>query len=161
MSKIMRDYVLFTLAFVLAVGFWGSVIFVCRRKWRQAWSLESARLNALAQQRANRSREEFLEFFRNRKVPDSIANHVFSFFQESVAVHVRNFSVLPGDEIEAVYHVDIEDVELEVEKWAKHWNLKLPTPDGTQKQCIVKTVEDLLLFLAACPSRAGSAHRKK
>ena len=140
----MPDSVLFYLAAV-SVVFWGSLFLL----WWWSGNQNRSRIRALARARAGVSREHFIEHFRDREIPEVILAHVYAFFQGIMAAEVKNFPILPEDEIEKVYLLDMEDLEFEVIEWARKWKLKLPDAES-EHVYPVKTVEDLVKFLSSC-----------
>jgi hypothetical protein len=99
----------------------------------------------LIRQRPGQNKETFVAFFQNRKIPSLILYAVYDYFQGLMG---EDFPVLPKDKIADLSN----DFDLEIQGLVKKCGRKLPAKHRYEDTIQLDTVEELVVFLAACPS---------
>ena len=133
-----------SLAFALA--FWATIV----RAWQKASVREAARIDALARERQGQTAEQFARYFEERGIDAKLAAAVYALIQGLVPSTGKNgFPVHPADLIED-YGIDSEDLDFEVWDLARRRHLALPIGRSLAEGSPIRTVEDLVFFLATC-----------
>ncbi|MFO0964134.1 MAG: hypothetical protein U0793_00920 [Gemmataceae bacterium] len=150
---LISEIALWALAICWFVGFWTTVVLLMRRSERR----EIARRQALAEARSSIGPDLFLDHFRRRDVDERIVVTVYGYFRKWMGM--AKFPVIPEDDIEEIHRIDPEDLSDNVLRWLACWSLRLPTQGELQAQKPVKTIEDLVLYLATLRKATPKARR--
>ena len=101
----------------------------------------------LAKTRSGLGFEDFVAYFSGEDIPLYKLREVYNYFQNWQ--YVKNFPVLPNDDLYKVYGIVDEDVDDAVIELAERWRVKLPaTFDGLEP---VRTVGDIVHLLNRLP----------
>ena len=106
------------------------------------------RQRKLAQVREGQGFNEFAAYFSGEDIPLYKLREVYRYFQDEQTV--KNFPVNPTDDCCDVYGICEDDLDDAVEDLAKAWRVKLPDPAEARRLPPVRTVADLVRFLACC-----------
>jgi hypothetical protein len=104
------------------------------------------RQRKLAQAREGQGFNEFAPYFSGEGIPLYKLREVFLYFQNWQTV--KNFPVNADDDICGVYGICDEDLDDAVEELAKAWGVQLLDPAESLRMPPVRTVADLVRFLA-------------
>lgn len=149
---ILQEWFLTIVGITLAIGFWGSVLLALRRFTAGA----NERLVALANARPGQTLEEFKDYSEIRGVKSELAVAVYAMLQELIpSPHKQPFAISPEDLINE-YGIDEDDVYFAIIDIARRFRLVLPKAEQASTCNPMRSVEDIVLFLAACPSRRRS-----
>ena len=106
----------------------------------------------LAKTRSGLVFEDFVAYFSGEDIPLYKLREVYDYFQNWQ--YVKNFPVLPNDDLYKVYGIVDEDVDDAVIELAERWRVKLPaTFDGLEP---VRTVGDIVRLLKRLPPKNES-----
>lgn len=120
----------------------GVAVFLAANLWMHY------RQRRLAQVREGQGFNEFAAYFEGEGIPLYRLRDVFIYFQDWQTV--KDFPVSAEDDIGDVYGICDEDLDDAVEDLAKAWRVKLPDPAEARRLPPVRTVADLVRFLAGC-----------
>jgi len=105
------------------------------------------RAQKLADSRRGQGLQDFTVYFSGKDIPEDKLRLVYDYFQEWQSV--KNFPVLPNDDLSKVYGIVDDDVDDAVIELADRWGATLPvTFDGLQP---VRTVADVVHLLNKLP----------
>lgn len=96
------------------------------------------------------SKEEFLRFFAQRRVPELLSQAVLRSLQDGMLT--RDFPVRPNDRLYEVYGIADSDLDDLVQELAELSGYDLPQSLDYRVEPIV-TVEDLILFVSSFPKK--------
>jgi len=101
----------------------------------------------IARTRSGLGFEDFVAYFSDEGIPLYRLREVYDYFQNWQSV--KNFPVLPNDDLYKVYGIYDEDVDDAVIELADRWGAKLPpTFEGLEP---VRTVADIVHLLNQLP----------
>ena len=101
----------------------------------------------IAKTRSGLGFDDFVAYFSGEDIPMYKLREVYEYFQNWQSV--KNFPVLPGDDLYKVYGIYDEDVDDAVIELADRWRAKLPpTFEGLEP---VRTVADIVHLLNQLP----------
>ena len=104
------------------------------------------RAQKLADNRRGQGFEEFTAYFSDEDIPRAKLRLVYDYFQKWQSV--KNFPVVPNDDLSKVYGIVDDDVDDAVIELADRWRAKLPaTFEGFPP---VRTVADVVHLLNRC-----------
>lgn len=141
----------FPLALLVLATFVSAVAFYC---WRDA-RMHRTLIQEKIRQRPGQNKGTFVAFFQDRQIPCLIVDTTYGYFQGFMG---GDFPVLPQDKI-ADLSFDFDFFELR--ELARKCGGKLASQLNYEYTFQLDTVENLVLFLAACPpvaSASGSNH---
>lgn len=95
-------------------------------------------------QRHGQNKETFAAFFQDRQVPAIILDCVYDFFQRWMG---EDFPILPADKISDLAN----EFDLEFQNLVKKCGRRLPSKHKYEDTFQMDTIEDVVLFLTACP----------
>jgi len=106
----------------------------------------------LARKRTGQGFDQFLAYFSGESIPHNKLREVYEYLQSSHSV--KDFPVLPTDDLCKVYgichHEDLDDAVIEL---AQRWRADLPRFFDLERPAPVRSVADLVHFLARLPSQ--------
>jgi hypothetical protein len=114
---------------------------------------EDRRLRALAASRRPWSYSEFQSHFHSVAITDAELRTIVRFIQEWLS-ETKHFPVESSDEIGAVYGIIDDDLDEMVIKVVRKCGRKLPGQAALDTMEPIRTVGDLVRFVASCPMRA-------
>jgi hypothetical protein len=114
-----------------------------------------AALLLLVRRRPRRGRDTlgpFLRHFDARGVPPEVSSTLHRHLQRWMRDSASSFPVRPGDDLATVHGIEPEDVESTVDLLLAECGRHRDPALDTER---IRTVEDLVLFVASCPPAGG------
>lgn len=111
----------------------------------------------LAAGRRGENYDSFSAAFTGTEVPDEVLRAAYAEFQLWNRGAVEKFPVRAADDIAAIYRMENEDVNAVVMKVLAECGRRLPTPTDPNRDdapVAIRTVSDLVHFVATCPKVA-------
>jgi len=106
----------------------------------------------LASQRSGQGFDGFAAYFYGQGIPADKLYEVFNYFQDLQTM--KNFPVLPDDDLYEVYGICDEDVDDAVIELAAKWRVRLPPDAEWGSMGTVSTVADIVRLLSQRPALA-------
>ena len=105
-------------------------------------------LTNIAKMREGKKFDDFLEYFSRESIPKTICYQVYSYLQ-NIDSNFNNFPIYPTDNLGLVYGICDEDLDEMVLELIDLLGYQIPTRNILRQMKPVKTVEDLIKFLAS------------